>query len=67
MSECYICGKYISRGEGYRRKVQTGTSGRIYIGSRHGGSLGISYGFRTICQECAKNYDTKSSRGWIVR
>lgn len=44
MSECYLCGAYVKRGEGFRRQVETGTSTRIYIGSRKGASFGAAQG-----------------------
>lgn len=57
MATCYHCGCSIRPNEGYRRKVQTGTSTRIYISRRPGGSYGQSYGLRTLCQECATTID----------
>ena len=62
MPECYLCGDYIAKGEGYRRRVLTGSSTRIYSGRRSGGSYGESYGTRTVCRICAK-LDDKSSQG----
>lgn len=66
MGECYNCGAYIPRGEGYRRQVYTGSSARIYVGKLRGGSYGQSYGPRTVCATCAKISD-KSSEGTIFR
>lgn len=61
MAECYLCGGYIPRGEGYRRTVQTGTSHRIYVGRRAGGSTGVQYGTRTICHTCARIQDEQKA------
>lgn len=54
MADCYLCGAFIPRGQGYRRNVQTGTSHRIYVGRRPGGSTGVQYGTRTVCHTCAR-------------
>lgn len=54
MADCYLCGAYIPRGQGYRRNVQTGTSHRIYVGRRPGGLTGVQYGTRTVCHTCAR-------------
>lgn len=54
MADCYLCGAFIPRGQGYRRNVQTGTSHRVYYGRRPGGSSGVQYGTRTVCHTCAR-------------
>jgi hypothetical protein len=54
MADCYMCGAFIPRGQGYRRNVQTGTSHRVYYGRRPGGSSGVQYGTRTVCHTCAR-------------
>lgn len=61
MADCYLCGAYIPRGQGYRRKVQTGTSHRIYVGRWTGGSTGVHYGPRTLCRTCARIQDEQNS------
>lgn len=63
MADCYLCGAYIPRGQGYRRNVQTGTSHRIYVGRRPGGSTGVQYGTRTLCHTCARIQDEQRSGG----
>lgn len=65
MAECYICGSYIPRGEGYRRHVHTGSSARVYVGRLRGGSFGQSYGPRTVCSTCAKISDRSSGGGFL--
>lgn len=65
MAECYICGAYIPRGEGYRRQVHTGSSARVYVGRLRGGSYGQSYGPRTVCSTCAKISDRSSGDGFL--
>jgi hypothetical protein len=65
MAECYICGSYIPRGEGYRRHVHTGSSARVYVGRLRGGSYGQSYGPRTVCFTCAKVSDRSSGGGFL--
>jgi hypothetical protein len=57
MADCYRCGTFIPRGQGYRREVYTGHSNRIYFGRRISGSTGNRYGVRTICATCAVNFD----------
>lgn len=59
MAECYLCGVYVPRGEGFRRNVQTGTSHRIYVGRRLGGSSGVQFGTRTVCESCARMQDER--------
>ena len=54
MADCYLCGAFIPRGQGYRRNVQTGTFHRVYYGRRPGGSSGVQYGMRTVCHTCAR-------------
>ncbi len=63
MAECYLCGTYIPRGQGYRRRVQTGTSQRIYVGRWSGGSAGVSQGTRTVCHTCARIMDEQKEGG----
>lgn len=63
MAECYLCGTYIPRGQGYRRRVQTGTSQRIYVGRWTGGSAGVSQGTRTVCHTCARIMDEQHEGG----
>lgn len=53
MATCYHCGCSIRPNEGYRRKVQTGTSTRFYFSRHPGSSYGQSFGLRTLCQDCA--------------
>ncbi|MBD5803157.1 hypothetical protein AZOA_25930 [Azoarcus sp. Aa7] len=65
MADCYLCGAYIHRGQGYRRNVQTGTSHRIYVGRRPGGSTGVQYGTRTLCHTCARIQDEQKSGGGL--
>lgn len=65
MADCYLCGAYIPRGQGYRRNVQTGTSHRIYVGRRPGGSTGVQYGTRTLCHTCARVQDEQRSGGGL--
>jgi S-DNA-T family DNA segregation ATPase FtsK/SpoIIIE len=57
MPNCYICGIDISKGEGYRREVYTGSSGRIYFSKRSSGSYGMYFGIRTVCANCASSID----------
>jgi hypothetical protein len=57
MPDCYLCGAYIERGAGHRRKVQTGTSTRIYMTKRGGASYGTQYALRTLCSRCAAVQD----------
>lgn len=65
MAECYLCGSYIEPGRGYRRKVQTGTSTRIYMTKRGGASYGMHHGLRTLCQRCATIQDRlEQGQGW---
>ncbi len=53
MATCYHCGCSIRPNEGYRRKVQTGESTRVYSSRNPGSSYGQSFGLRTLCQDCA--------------
>lgn len=57
MSECYLCGSYIARGQGCRRTVETGSSIRLYATRRGGASFGVSSGTRTVCMQCARLLD----------
>lgn len=63
MADCYLCGAYVSRGQGYRRNVRTGTSHRVYVGRWSGGSTGVNYGPRTLCRTCARIQDEQNSGG----
>lgn len=54
---CYLCGTYVANGAGYRRRVYTGDTSRIYFGKRVSSSFGKHYGPRTLCYECAKQHD----------
>lgn len=65
MADCYLCGAYIPRGQGYRRNVQTGTSHRIYVGRWTGGSTGVNYGSRTLCHTCARIQDEQRAGGGL--
>lgn len=60
MAECYLCGTYIPRGQGFRRVVQTGSSQRVYVGRRMGSSSGVSQGLRTVCHTCARIMDERN-------
>ena len=65
MSECYVCGRSLLRGEGVRRSVQTGERhsrsrrpfhpfpSRLYTSKQ--------YGPRTICPECAAGIDMEEA------
>jgi hypothetical protein len=59
MAECYRCGGFVPRGQGYRREVYTGHSNRLYFGRRVSGSTGNRYGVRTICASCASDLDRR--------
>lgn len=65
MADCYLCGAYVPRGQGYRRNVRTGTSHRIYVGRWTGGSTGVNYGPRTLCRTCARIQDEQNSGGGL--
>lgn len=65
MTSCYFCGCGIRSGEGYRRKVLTNESARIYFTKRGGGSYGQSYALRTLCYNCASSLDSRGrSLAW---
>ena len=69
MATCYQCGVYIQNGTGYRRKVFTGDSHRIYFGKRISGSYGTYYGIRTLCGQCTEAHDKRErikAIGFIV-
>ena len=63
--ECYQCGRPLVRGEGMRRKVQTGerrSSSRqafALFPSRH--STSRQFALRTVCPECAEKIDAEGS------
>ena len=56
----------MARGTGFRRQVETGTSTRVYFGSRRGASFGASQGPRTLCAKCAEVQD-KTDEGIVLR
>jgi hypothetical protein len=66
MAECYNCGAYIPKGQGYRREVYTGHSNRIYFGRRLSGSTGNRYGVRTICASCVQRIADRRRRTAIT-
>lgn len=53
MADCYLCGAWIERGCGYRRKVETETSSRVYVTRSGGASFGQRNALRTLCKTCA--------------
>jgi hypothetical protein len=57
MHECYKCGCVVPSGAGLRREVKTGHSNRIYVSRRVSSSSGSSYGMRTLCARCARDFD----------
>ena len=59
MASCYICGDDVPKGQGYRRKVHTGSS----TGITSGGSFSArSYsGIRTVCGNCAAAVDRENA------
>lgn len=68
MPSCYKCGQTIKRGEGVRRKVQTGSSLGIFSSgvtgskkTRKGGGYRRYYGVRTLCKSCAGAQDLRKS------
>jgi hypothetical protein len=66
MQHCYICGTSIP-GDGYRRVVKTGSSGRTYYGRRISFSRSRSEGLRTVCQNCAEQIDRQRRiEGWMA-
>lgn len=65
MAECYNCGTYIPRGQGYRRQMQTGTRSSSYYGSRNGGSFSSMHGTRTVCSSCALVMDKQNEGGFV--
>jgi hypothetical protein len=62
MASCYFCGCSIRNGEGYRRKVLTSESARVYITKRGGGSYGQTYALRTLCVSCSAQLDERNKR-----
>lgn len=62
MASCYFCGCSIRNGEGYRRKVLTSESTRVYITKRGGGSYGQTYALRTLCASCSAQLDERNKR-----
>ena len=59
MPSCYFCGCALNNGEGFRRKVLTSESARIYVSKRGGGSYGQTYALRTLCGSCAEQLDER--------
>ena len=59
MPNCYFCGCALNNGEGFRRKVLTSESARIYVSKRGGGSYGQTYALRTLCGNCAAQLDER--------
>lgn len=69
MASCYICGQYIGRNEGYRRRIKTGDSLGFSFGRRIVPSTRTYYGVRTLCQNCATESDKREKYKtlfWIV-
>jgi hypothetical protein len=65
MPSCYICGCSIRNGEGFRRKVLTSESARVYFTRIGGGSYGQTYSLRTLCSSCATQLDGRNkSLAW---
>lgn len=60
MATCYLCGISVANGTGYRRRVYTGDSSRIYFGRRVSTSFGQQHGPRTLCHECAIQHDREN-------
>lgn len=65
MAECYSCGTFIPRGQGYRRQMQIGTRSSNYYGSRNGGSFSSTHGTRTVCSSCALVMDKQNEGGFV--
>ena len=60
MAECYLCGRYIQRGQGYRRRVQVGDSSGVSFGRRSIRAYsGVRHGPRTVCSYCASAVDAQ--------
>lgn len=57
MTTCYHCATQIPRDSGYRRNVVVARSSTLYAGSRKGVSVGKTEALRTLCGQCAKEYD----------
>lgn len=58
MAECYHCGAWIDKGQGYRRSVHTGSFDRTTLGSRSTSiSTGNRHSLRTLCEACATAND----------
>jgi hypothetical protein len=66
MAECYKCGAYVARGQGYRREVYTGHSTRFYMGRGSSTSTARRYGIHTLCEECAHRGDTGKVLGAVA-
>ena len=62
MATCYLCGISVTNGTGYRRRVYTGDSSRIYFGRRVSTSFGQQHGIRTLCYECTIRHDKENDR-----
>lgn len=66
MADCYHCGAWIDRGQGYRRNVHTGTSNRVSYGSRSSNySTGNRFALRTLCKSCALQADEDAEKAKI--
>lgn len=64
---CYLCGRSISPGGGYRRWVHVSNSQRLYISRRGiGVSGGRGQGLRTVCAQCAANLEEQSNRAGLI-
>ena len=62
MPNCYFCGGHINSGQGYRRKVMTSESTRVYFSKRGGGSYGQTYSLRTLCTVCVVQLDERNKQ-----
>jgi len=63
MAECYHCGGWIDKGQGYRRNVHTGSSSRTSYGTRSSNySTGDRYALRTLCASCATTNDAAQEK-----
>lgn len=57
LTTCYHCATQIPRDGGYRRNVVVARRSTLYAGSRKGISVGKTEALRTLCGQCAKEYD----------
>lgn len=65
MPDCYLCGSYLARGEGYRRAVQFEASTSVYFSRHGGGSYRTRSGLRTLCGTCVDVEDRTRSWAWL--